>query len=280
MHHRTATITVAAGTAEVFAFLSDLRNLPGWATEFCRDIRRDGLRWLAGTTRGEMIVAVRADRATGVIDFLVGPAPEAMELFPLRVVGRPAGCAVSFTFAQSEGMPDELYERQYRSLLVELRGLIARFRGGELHAPEAASAPFHPGIVTARLRETVEFYTEMLGFGLLHDCSAYAHLAHPSGVHLGVLRRELDGQPRELINATEGSGFWLNLDVADADAEYARLRALGADLAAPPEDKPWGERIAIVRDPNGVLVFLGHKLAPPPAPWDEPVEREAAAVGV
>jgi hypothetical protein len=45
---------------------------------------------------------------------------------------------VSFTFIQPPGLPDELYEKQYQSLLVEMQGLLRRFGGGELHAPDAA----------------------------------------------------------------------------------------------------------------------------------------------
>lgn len=260
MHHRTATLTLPAEAPEVFAFLADLRNLPGWATEFCRAIRRDGLRWLADTADGERIVAVRADRATGVIDFLSGPTPDSLELFPMRVLPRPEGCAVTCTYFQPLDLSDELYERRYRGLLVELRGLIERYGGGELHAPGIQEcAPFFPGFVTARVRETVDFYTELLGFRIVHDCDAYVQLAHPSGAQLGVLRHEIDGLPAELINATDGRGFWLSVDVADVDAEHERLLAAGARIDSAPENKPWGERIVIVRDPNGVLVHLGQK---------------------
>lgn len=260
MHHRTATVTLSAGAPEVFAFLADLRNLPGWATQYCRTIRRDGLRWLADTVDGERIFAVRADRATGVIDFLSGPTPDSLELFPMRILSRAGGCVVTCTYFQPLDLPDQEYERRYRGLLVELRGLVQRYGGGELHAPvESQPARFFPGFVTAKLRETVDFYTEILGFRIVEECDAYVQLAHISGAQLGVLRHEIDGLPRELINATDARGFWLSVDVSDVDAEHDRLRAASVEIESAPENKPWGERILIVRDPNGLLVHLGQK---------------------
>jgi lactoylglutathione lyase len=45
--------------------------------------------------------------------------------------------------------------------------------------------------------------------------------------------------------------------VADVDATLAGLRAAGVPVVGEPEDQPWGERLAGVRDPDGRLVYLG-----------------------
>ena len=88
------------------------------------------------------------------------------------------------------------------------------------------------------------------------------HLSHPSGAQFGLLKDEIDGVPAELVSPVEGRGFWLNLHVPDADAEYARLCSLGIDIVEPPQDKRWGERHFLVRDPNGVLVYIAHIIPP------------------
>lgn len=121
----------------------------------------------------------------------------------------------------------------------------------------ASGRAFYPGIVTARFYETWDFYTTHLGFRTVLESDFYVQLVHPSGAQLGILRQELDGSPSELVSATDGRGFWLGIDVADADAECARLRAAGVEIVSPPEDKPWGERHCVVRDPNGVLILIG-----------------------
>jgi lactoylglutathione lyase len=45
--------------------------------------------------------------------------------------------------------------------------------------------------------------------------------------------------------------------VDDVDIAFERLRASGAPVVAEPENQPWGERVARIRDPGGHLVYLG-----------------------
>jgi hypothetical protein len=141
MKIRTAHITVAASRDAVFAFLSEPANLPAWATEFCERIERRHDGWIAHTAHGELRFAIESDAATGTIDMYSGPDATAMAVFPVRVLAMPPGVTlIAFTFFQAPDLPDEIYERQYGSLLVELRGLARRFGGGELHAPEGEAA--------------------------------------------------------------------------------------------------------------------------------------------
>jgi lactoylglutathione lyase len=53
-------------------------------------------------------------------------------------------------------------------------------------------------------------------------------------------------------------GFWVYVD--DVDLTLERLRRAGAPIVAEPEDQPWGERVARIRDPEGNLVYLGATL--------------------
>lgn len=263
MKNRTITATLSADRDAVFAFLSRLENLPRWAPAYCRELRRDGDQWRALTPAGENYIALLGDGRTGVLDLLVGDEPDEMSLLPLRVIRQPHGSAVICTLFQPPDWEDALYERVYDALLASLRGLTTRYQSGELSAPTADGEPFYPSVVTGKFFETWDFYAAQLGFRTMCESDAYVHLAHPSGAQLGVLRHELDGLglPAELVSATDGRGFWLNLDVADADAEHARLCAAGVDIVEPPEDKPWGDRQFIVRDPNGVLISIAHKIA-------------------
>lgn len=50
-------------------------------------------------------------------------------------------------------------------------------------------------------------------------------------------------------------GIWVYVD--DVDATLERLRTSGAQVISEPEDQPWGERVARIRDPGGNLVYLG-----------------------
>lgn len=138
MNNRTVSITVSAPRDTVFNFLADIENLPKWATEFCERIYLERGRWKALTSQGELFIDFEADDRTGVIDMRAGFTPEQMNLFPVRVLALPGGgTLVLFTFFQPPDLSDEIYECQYHSLLVEMRGLIGRFGGVGRCEPEA-----------------------------------------------------------------------------------------------------------------------------------------------
>jgi hypothetical protein len=123
---RTATVTTVldAPAERVFDYLAEIENLPEWATEFARELRRDGDDYKVRNGLGEFFFTIRADRATGVIDMLSGPEKDALALFPTRAVGLPDGrTAFTFTMFQAPGMPDDLFEAQHASLQRELAGL-------------------------------------------------------------------------------------------------------------------------------------------------------------
>jgi hypothetical protein len=127
----TVTAVLDAAPEEAFAYLSNVENLPEWATEFARELKRDGDDYKVVNGLGEFFFEIRADRQHGVIDMFAGPDKRHMALFPTRVVGLPDGrSAYSFTMFQAPNMPDALFESQYESLKREFRNIEARLGGG------------------------------------------------------------------------------------------------------------------------------------------------------
>jgi hypothetical protein len=127
-NNRTVTILVAAAKNAVFDFLSNIENLPAWATEFCEGLKKEGGQYKVVTSAGELFFKIESDRNTGVVDMFAGPKLDQMGIFPCRIIELPGGTtAISFTFFQPPDMPAEVYERQYGSLLVEMDGLKKRF---------------------------------------------------------------------------------------------------------------------------------------------------------
>ena len=128
MRSRTVTTVLAAPAREVFEYMSEIENLPEWATEFARELRRDEQGYRVVNNLGEFLFEIRADERTGVIDMFAGPTREQMAVFPTRAVELPDGrTAYSFTMFQGPQMPDELFEGQYESLKREFANLEARF---------------------------------------------------------------------------------------------------------------------------------------------------------
>src|SRR5688572_28578602 len=87
--HRTVTIIVPAAKDRVFGFLTDIQNLPAWATEFCEELKRDGVHYKIVTSGGELFFRTESDPKTGVIDMFAGPTLTEQSIFPCRVIASP-----------------------------------------------------------------------------------------------------------------------------------------------------------------------------------------------
>lgn len=96
---------------------------------------------------------------------------------------------------------------------------------------------------------TLDTGTTQLGFVSVEQ--ARTHL--PAGFRTN--------RPQELP-----AGFEVALTTSDVAAAYRRAVAAGAIEVTPPTQTPWGQTIAYVRDPDGILVELASPMdeAPPP----------------
>jgi hypothetical protein len=128
MRSETVTTVLAAPRDAVFDYVSDIEHLPEWATEFARELKREGEDYKVVNGLGEFYFEIRADPHTGVIDMFAGPTKEEMAVFPTRAVLLPDGrTAYTFTMFQGPDMPDELFEAQRESLRREFANIEKRF---------------------------------------------------------------------------------------------------------------------------------------------------------
>jgi hypothetical protein len=130
MRSETVTAVLPAPQKAVFQYMSDIEKLPQWATEFARELKRDGEDYKVVNRLGEFYFEIKADPETGVIDMLAGHSKDQMAIFPTRGVQLPDGqTAFSFTMFQGPGMPDELFDSQHESLKREFANIAATFAG-------------------------------------------------------------------------------------------------------------------------------------------------------
>lgn len=120
MSTKTHTLSIDAPKARVFGFLSDIENLPKWATAFCLELKRVGGRHKVVTPQGEIFFRIEADPSTGVIDMHGGPSEDAMACWPARVLQRPDGGSLFlFTAFQQPGVSQAEFDRQCDALQGE-----------------------------------------------------------------------------------------------------------------------------------------------------------------
>ena len=111
---------------------------------------------------------------------------------------------------------------------------------------------------------SLRFYEDALGLVRFREWGAPGHRGVVFFLGGGLL---------ELSEAPGASGdpgtvrLWLQ--VADAAAAEAELRAKGVAVASPPERKPWGLVEMTVRDPDGLAVVVVE------VPGDHPLRKDS-----
>jgi len=126
------------------------------------------------------------------------------------------------------------------------------------------SVPDYVVLVVEDLDRALKFYTDVLGLPLKHRSGDFAQL-DTGATRLALYTRAAMGRTLGLSlqkPPEDAPGFEIGFKVPDADAAFAELVARGAAPAAPPTTRPWGQRTAYVRDPDGHLIELAQDLRP------------------
>ncbi len=122
-------------------------------------------------------------------------------------------------------------------------------------------------LIVADLDRALAFYNGTMGIPLKHRAERFAQL-QTGATRLGLFTREAMAETlhQPLRPADPAApGFEIGFKVDDVDAAYAELLAAGASGVTEPETRPWGQRTAYVRDPDGNLVELVTQLRRPDA---------------
>lgn len=113
------------------------------------------------------------------------------------------------------------------------------------------------GIVTGKLAESRQFYTEVLGFGVTFENEFYL-LMHTPG-RTAELSFLLPGHPSQqplFQPAFEGKGLYLTIEVENVDEWYEKLRQKGVEIHIAMREEPWGDKHFAIQDPNGVGIDM------------------------
>ncbi len=123
MRARTLSVSILRDPKSVYAFVSNLENLPQWATTFCRSATRSNDGWTIDTPQGPMTMRVTGNNDLGIVDHAVIPADGAAVFVPMRIVPNGPGSEVLFTLFQRPGMSDDQYAQDMRLVEQDLTSL-------------------------------------------------------------------------------------------------------------------------------------------------------------
>lgn len=113
-------------------------------------------------------------------------------------------------------------------------------------------------LVVEDLDRAVTFYVDVLGLDLNHRSGPYAQL-RTGATRLALYQRAAMAETLGIeleAPAENAPAFELGFFVVNVDNAYAELVVSGATAVTPPADRPWGQRTAYVRDPDGNLIEL------------------------
>ena len=117
-------------------------------------------------------------------------------------------------------------------------------------------------VITADIHRLVDFYAQLSGVEPEWATNDFAEFRWPAFTlaigSTGTLTFFGDGVAQAAANRT----VIIEFQVTDVDAEHERIRAADptVNVVQPPTTMPWGNRSALLRDPDGGLVNL---FAPP-----------------
>jgi len=111
-------------------------------------------------------------------------------------------------------------------------------------------------IITDDLDRLVEFYEKVTKVPAKRPAPVFAEFVLPSCTLAIGHSQTVRMFGADTARAADNRTVILEFRVRDVDAEYARLKPLVDEWVQEPTTMPWGNRSALLRDPDGNLINL------------------------
>jgi predicted enzyme related to lactoylglutathione lyase len=110
-------------------------------------------------------------------------------------------------------------------------------------------------IVTDNLDGLVAFYEQVIGQPAERPAPVFAQFSAP-GANLAIASTATVAMLGGALAPATNRSVLIEFEVADVDGEFAKLQPESEDVVLGPTTMPWGNRSAMVRDPDGNVVNL------------------------
>ncbi|HEU5221928.1 MAG TPA: hypothetical protein VFU58_07700 [Candidatus Nitrosotalea sp.] len=128
MNSVTETCVVNVPRDNVFEFLSNIENIPKWATKFVSKLKLVDNKYKALTPIGEVFIRLDVDKKAGLIDIYAGPTEDNMTAAYMRIISlQDTSTAVMFTFFQYDSTPDAIWEIFCEWIKIEVDNIRRHF---------------------------------------------------------------------------------------------------------------------------------------------------------
>lgn len=128
---------------------------------------------------------------------------------------------------------------------------------GLANAQKSNKMKLNAGIITEKLKETKDFYTKILGFGITFENEFYILMHTPDQLsEISFLLPNHPSQKTIFQTPFNGKGVYLTLEVEKVDEVYEEIKSKGIKIEIEIRDEPWGDRHFAIVDPNGIGIDL------------------------
>lgn len=117
--HSTHSVTFEVPYEKAFAYLSDWRKQPEWATQFVLAIRQEGEQIILTSPQGEMPIEWRTNRDLGTIDMIFPGG----SVLPTRLTAIGDSLIYNFTISLPANTPSVVLEQAKQNMDEELHNL-------------------------------------------------------------------------------------------------------------------------------------------------------------
>ncbi|MBR8639070.1 SRPBCC family protein [Streptomyces tuirus] len=116
-------ISIDRPAQEVYDYVSQPANVPGWAPGLARSIELVDGRWVGESPMGRVEVVFTPRNDFGVLDHdVILPTGETVHN-PMRVIADGPGCEVVFTLRRRPGMSEADFHRDAEAVSADLTAL-------------------------------------------------------------------------------------------------------------------------------------------------------------
>jgi len=113
------------------------------------------------------------------------------------------------------------------------------------------------GIITEKLEETKQFYTDVLNFGITFENEFYLLLHTPKQeAEISFLLPNHPSQQSLFHQPFNGEGMYLTIEVDNVDNLYKEIKEKNIEIKIELRDEPWGDRHFAIQDPNGIGIDI------------------------
>ncbi len=128
MNSVTETCVVNVPRDNVFEFLSNIENIPKWATKFVKKLTLVDDKYKALTPIGEVFIRLDTNKKAGLIDIYAGPTEDNVTPAYMRIISLPDNStAVMFTFFQYDSTPDAIWKIFCEWIKIEVDNIKRHF---------------------------------------------------------------------------------------------------------------------------------------------------------